>query len=153
MRRRRQVGAGAGLAEALAPLLLALQHGGQEASLLLLAAEAHDRLGQEPEVPRRRRRVGGAELLVEDALVDRAEAPATGVLRPREAEPSAGVELLVPLALEGDVGLLVVGVGLRRRHVVAQPVAELLAERGFLGGVLVVHAAPRIRMSAMARSW
>src|SRR5690606_8962228 len=74
------------LAEALAPPHLAREHPRQVVTLLLLAAEQADRVGEVPD-GRWWRRACGAELVVEDRLVDRRQAAPAVLDREREAGP------------------------------------------------------------------
>ena len=96
-----EVGAGAGLAEALAPALLAAQDAGQVALLLLVGAVEQDGgagPAQANAAEARRARLG--QLLVEDELLHHGEAAAAILRGPVRRDPGAGAHGVAP-ALPG----------------------------------------------------
>src|SRR5207253_948603 len=141
-----EVGAGVGLAEALAPELLHPKDGRQEAQLLLLAPELEEH-GPEQVVALDAHPVRGAGsglLELEDDLLVQGPAPATVRLRPGDAQPTAGGQLLLPCQAQVPVG--VVGrspdaevLGEDTDQVLGQPGPRLLAELLLLGCEPEVH--------------
>src|SRR6185436_1674896 len=124
---------GVGLAEALAPDLLAGEDRDEVALLLLRRAPGHDRRAgeQQSEHVRRQRRAGGRQLLVEDRRLRQRRA-ATAVLgRPVDGRPAAVGEAALPVAAPGVVRVLV---AVRRvaRLVLREPRAQLVAEGGLV---------------------
>ncbi len=75
-----------------------MQDAGQEAPLLLLVAEVHDRRAQQPFAHDANppRSAGARILLVEDHLLDERRAPAAVLSRPAEADPVVATKLLLP---------------------------------------------------------
>ena len=120
-----EVGAGAGLGEALAPPVVEVGGARQEALLLRLGAELHQHRAEHGDVEgeqlrRRRREV----LLQEDHPLDRGPARAAPFLRPGEGGPALGIQDALP----GD------GVLLARRvaepHALADLARQVLADEG-----------------------
>jgi hypothetical protein len=144
----REVGAGPGLAEELAPDLFAAQHGGQVARLLLGAAVGDDGGARHPDPYDEDRfsEPGPGELLVPDDLLDRAETLAPILLWPQDRRPALGLEGALPLAIASDelllVARLVVDVPEVFGDVLLEEGAGAGAERGFGFGVAKVHGAP-----------
>ena len=134
---RGEVGAGVGLAEALAPAVPAVDDAGQEAAADVLVAMVED---AEHEVAEARagRGAGGGELVVDDHVVDAGQPLAADLGRPRQAEEPAVVEGLVPGGLALPV-LVRRGGGGQVRVVVDQPGPEAGPELGLLGRVTEVH--------------
>ena len=137
-----QVGSGAGLAEALTPVLLAAQDAGQVPGLLLVGAVRDDgRSGEHHADPVERvRRPAYRGLLVEDGLCQRVQSPAAVRDRPRQPGPVAGAEPVLPhprpvLALVLRQLLLVGDVAQR----LVQPGADLAPERQVGRAVIEVH--------------
>src|SRR5262245_50171496 len=99
---RRQVAAGAGLAEALTPDLVTRQHGRDEPAALRLAAVVDERRTQQPDAEdvQDGRSVGARQLGLEDRLLDLGGALATPLLGPPHPEVPGLVELPLPLAAE-----------------------------------------------------
>ena len=99
---RRQVAAGAGLAEALTPDLVARQHGWEEAAALRLAAVVDERRTEQADAQdvQDGRGVGARQLGLEDRLLDLGRALAAPLLGPSHAEVARLVELPLPLATE-----------------------------------------------------
>ena len=94
-----EVGAGVGFGVALAPDLGAAQDAGQEAALLRVGAEVHDRGAEQPladdaDAPRP---AGARVLLVEDHLLDERGAAPAELGGPAEPDPAVAAELLLPL--------------------------------------------------------
>jgi len=145
----RQVGAGVGLAEPLAPAHLATQDLGKELALLLLAPPLQDRRADErvAEEVGPHRGLDPGELLGEHDALHRAQPLAAVLLRPGRTDPAALVELLRPLLVElrplirSQVGCLA---GFGRLdpaigQVLGEPPADLGAERLGVGVVGQVH--------------
>ena len=154
---RREVGAGVGLAEALAPDVVASQHPRQEPALLLLGAPLDDRRCDVREADRieRARRTGAVHLFGEDNLVDDAGAAAAVLGRPRDRRVAGVGEQAVPGAQQLE------RVGVLRQPLVrdadevggevgVEPGPHLGAERLGLGRVAEVHATPGF--TAISRS-
>jgi hypothetical protein len=147
-----EVRSGGGLAEELAPDLVAARHLREETLLLLLGAVRHERRTEHP-VTDHEDADRGLELrffLAPDDLLHATEALAAVFLRPREHRP-AGVELLrLPRLRRGDdvacLGLALSEhsargvVGPESTGVLLEPGAALRAELGFLRGVFEIHA-------------
>ena len=136
-----EVGARGRLAEQLAPDLVGGQHRAEVALLLVLAAVRDQRRPEHPhaddvEDPGH---AGAADLLVDDDLLERAEAGAAVLGRPRHGgEPGLG-EAALPGAAGGD-GVLVVGAALGRLGAVRlQPGADAGAVLGQLRRVVQVQ--------------
>ena len=127
----REVGAGAGLAEELAPHVLAAQQRWDEGALLLLAAVDQDGRSAhaEPDFERAGRDLEGPRLLVEDALVASGEAAPSVLGRPGDAG-QAGVG---QGALEGDRPLDAAPVGLTGAAATAARVRAALTLLAFGG--------------------
>ena len=118
-----------GLAEQLAPHVVAGEDPRHPSPALLLGAVRHQRRPDEADAgaPEERRRLGAGELLVVDRELRRRRAAAAVLDRPVDADPAAGVERPLPLAQH--VGFF----GRRRdvdggRRVRGQPRAQLVAE-------------------------
>ena len=96
----REVGACAGLREALAPDLVCREEGLQVAGLLGLGAERDDRRPGHPEPDHAEvlRRLGARQLLEEDRLVAVRLAAAAVLLRPGEPDVARVVERAAPVA-------------------------------------------------------
>src|SRR5581483_508717 len=150
-----EIGAGAGLGEALAPDLLAAQDRLQEALLLPFRPVVDERrAGQtrsDADVDHLRG-AGRDVLLVEDQVLERRQVAAAVLARPGESRPPAVVELALPAPRERDLVRRRLGPGRRilplGRHVRAQPVADRRAERLFLAGAKEVHAGKRSALGA-----
>ena len=104
-----EVGAGAGLAEELAPRLLAVGDLGQEALLLLVGAVGDDRRGGQhrAEAPRRAERPGLADLGADGVGLGTGQASARVLLGPARHRP-AGVSQALPPVGDREVGVPVV---------------------------------------------
>ena len=130
---RGEVGAGVGLAEALAPDLLGGEDRDEVALLLLRRAPRHDRRAgeQQAEHVRRQRRAGSGQLLVEDRRLRQRRAAAAVLGRPVHRRPAAVGEPPLPVAPPRVVRVLV---AVRRvaRRVRREPRAQLVAEGGLL---------------------
>ena len=142
----RQVRAGGGLGEELAPDLVAVQHRAEVARLLLLVAVGDDRRAEHADADRVEDpghfRLG--DLLVADHLLDRPEALAAVLLRPGHAREAALGELALPGAPRGDdLGLVLERPGPvqdgRLRLVLLEPGAHLGAVGGLLRCVVEIH--------------
>ena len=136
-----EVGARGGLGEHLAPDLVGVEHRAEVALLLLLVAVRDQRRAEhadadDVEDPGHAR---AADLLVHDDLVERAEALAAVLGRPRDGGQPALGELVLPLAARRDI----VAVG-RLRLVLVEPGAHLGAVLGQLGGVVQVQGEPPV---------
>src|SRR5207302_4858427 len=83
----REIGAGRGLGEQLAPDLIAVEHRAEVAPLLLVGAVGDDRRPEHPDADRVEdpRHFRARYLLVADDLVDRAEPLASVLLGPGDA--------------------------------------------------------------------
>ncbi len=143
---RRQVGARGGLGEQLAPDLVAVQQRRQVAALLLVGAVGDDRRPEHPDADRVEDpgHFRASDLLVDDHLLDRAEALAAVLLGPgHTGEPALG-ELALPGATGGDQLVLVLD---RVRSaddgsfvpVLVEPAAHLRAVCALLGRVVEIH--------------
>ena len=141
---RRQVGAGLGLGEALAPDLVGGEDRVEVALLLLVGAPDHDRgtRQQQAEHVRRERRAGAAELLEEDRRLGHRRAAAAVLLGPVDAGPAAVGELALPVAQEAVANAVVLRVGRVARRVVGQPPPQLVAERELGVVECQVHGSP-----------
>ena len=104
---RGEVGAGAGLGEALAPPVVEIGDARQEAALLLLRAEGDDHRPDHADAERQRRgRRRLLHLVLEDVLLHRVPAGAAPFDRPVRHRPALGVEDARPvdeLVLRGVV--------------------------------------------------
>ena len=100
----REVRAGGGLGEELAPDLVAVQHRPEVAALVLVAAVRDDRRAEHPDADRVEDPgdFGARDLLVADDLLERAEALAAVLLGPRDAGEAALGEAALPGAPRGD---------------------------------------------------
>jgi hypothetical protein len=142
----RQVRAGRRLGEHLAPDLVAVQQRRQVARLLLVLAVGDDRRPEHSDADRVEDagHFRARDLLVADHLVDRAEALAAVLLRPRQpGEPALG-ELALPDAPGGDYLLLVLQCvralqDRRFRLVLIEPAAHLGAVCGLIWCVVEIH--------------
>ena len=144
---RRQVAAGIGLGVALAPDLLAGEHLGGIAPLLLLGPVGDDggarhADGQDVED---RRGLHQRHLLVEDQFLHEGEPPPPVLLGPGEPHEAGIVELALPPA-EEVVGVRPRNVGARPdcldpvlREVHLQPGPNLVPEGHLLGGQREIH--------------
>ena len=101
---RRQIGARAGLGEALTPELVAVHHRAQEALALRLAAVLEERGADQVDVGlrRRARRADLVEGLIEEPALHHGRAAAAVLARPRDGGPAAVEEPLLPLARDLD---------------------------------------------------
>src|SRR5262249_53690934 len=141
-----QVGAGARLAEELAPDLLGGEDLRDEAPLLLLGAVPHER---RPDVVDAHLvdELGGLRarcLVVVDRLLDRRRAGSAVLLRPGEPAPAGTMEARLPVAEEGRLVVLAreAGEGLRApagREVLGEPAPEAEPERLLLGSEGKIH--------------
>ena len=97
-----EIGAGVGLGEAERPHRLGGKDAGQEAALLLFAADADQRRADdaEPDVVENARRVDARQLLGVDHLLARAGATAAVLARPFRRQPASVVEPALPGAEE-----------------------------------------------------
>ena len=139
----REVGACAGLREALAPDLVCREERLEVAGLLGLGAERDDRRPGHPEPDHAEvlRRLGARRLLEIDRLVAVRLAATAVLLRPGEPDVARVVERAAPVADR------VVRVPRRaaamatqlRRHVRLEPRVELAAELRLVGGVAKIH--------------
>src|SRR4051794_351898 len=141
---RREVGAGLGLGEALAPDLVGGEDRLEEALLLLLGAvRDHDRAAHhEAEHVRGHRRPRAHHLLVEERLLDQRGAAAAVLLGPRQSGVARVVQLVLPLAAEPE--RVNVARRLLTRVVVLKPLAQLVAEGLLVWAEGQVHAAGRM---------
>jgi hypothetical protein len=144
---RCQVRARVGLRVALAPDLLAGEHLGRVALLLLLGAVGVDGGAghADGENVEDGRRLGQGHLLLKDHLLHEREAAAAGLLGPGQADEAGLVHLALPLP-EKVVGLFAGnvrrGLHLARpvlREILRQPRAHLVPEGLLLGGQREVH--------------
>ena len=141
-----QVGAGVGLAEALAPQLLAPQDRRKEALLLLGRAEGHDGRAQQAlaEEAHPRRGVGLGVLLVEDQLLGDAGVAPSVLLRPPQPDPPAAAELVLPRPPDVPARLVrrtptATDCGILTDEMLLQPRAEFLTEGLVLAAEVEVH--------------
>ena len=148
-----EVGAGAGLAVALAPQLLAGDDRRQEPLLLLGRAEGDDRRAEQrlADVADPARRPGPGVLLEVDDLLVQRQAPAAVLLRPADARPAVGAEVALPRPALVDGGVLVARAAPAPRggelagEARLEEVADLGAERLVLGAEPQVHRRRRYR--------
>ena len=148
----REVRAGPGLREPLAPDLVGRQERLEVARLLLLGPAADDRRPRhpEPDHPDVRRRLRPRLLLEVDRLEPWGQPPAAVLRRPRDPDPAAVVERAAPLADLGPVepsaaaAMATELVG----EVLVEPGPQLLAEGSLLRRVAEVHAAMLRRVRA-----
>ena len=141
-----QVGAGRGLGEQLTPDLVGVEHGGQVALLLLLGSVGDDRGAEHADAdgvenPRNARRV---DLLVDDHLLQRAQALPAVLGRPGDTGEARLGQLALPGAVRGDRLVLVLDRVLAAQDggfvaVFPKPGANLRAVLGLLRGVVQVH--------------
>src|SRR4051812_12456445 len=140
---RGEVGAGAGLGEALAPPVVEIGDARQEAALLRLRAEGDDDRADHADAERQRRgRRRLLHLVLEDVLPHRIPAGAAPFDRPMRHRPALGVEDARPfdeLVLRGMVAHDELVADARRQRG-AEEFAHVLAEGGLLGGEAEVHA-------------
>src|SRR5207253_5573598 len=143
---RGEVAARARLAEALAPDLVAREHGRDEAAALRLAAVVDECGTEEPDAEDVEDgwRVGARQLGPHDRLLDLRAATAAPLVRPVHAQVAGLVELPLPGAAQLDqTGLA----GARfaqllppgARQIGREPGAERVAEAEVRGGELEVH--------------
>ena len=137
---RREVTAGVGLAEALAPNLGTGKDRRQEATLLVLGAERDDHgpTHDQTEHVRRRRRACPHQLLVEDGLLHEGGAAPAVFLGPGNARVAGVVQRSLPREAMLEAGLR--AVRLWAGMMVAQPRANLVAEGELVGRQGEVHA-------------
>jgi hypothetical protein len=154
---RRKVRARVGLREPLAPDLVGGQDRRQVAVLLLLGpVRDHHRAAHcQPEDVGHLGSLGADDLLVEDRLLDERRAASAVLLGPGEPRPPGLEQLPLPLAAEGEGGL--VAIGLAAGMVLGEPGAQLVAEGLLLGGKTEIHLmvgriAPGARFRAGHRS-
>ena len=126
---RGEVGARLGLREALAPDLVGVEDRLQVALLLLVGAvgDDHRAAHRQAEHVGRARRLQARGLADEDRLLDHRRAAAAVLLRPGDAGPTGLVQLVLPLAPEGD-HLVEAALGLGPGVVLLEPGADLVAE-------------------------
>jgi len=137
---RREVGAGVGLREELAPDLARVEDRRQEPRLLLVGAVREQRRTREvdPDPVDRLQRPRSRVLHVEDRDLDRRRAPPAVLRGPVDPDPTAGRELRLPGAPELDlVGDR--GEPGRHLHVIGEPRADLHRERLLLGREREIH--------------
>ena len=129
---RRQIGAGVGFGEALAPDLLGSEHRLQVPPLLVLAADGDQRRAGDHQADvvdaGRRLRAGG--LLVVDRLLPKSQALAPVFGRPGQSQPPGLVQLSLPRLEAVDVVLV------HADRVVLEPRAGSCPECGFAGRIL-----------------
>src|SRR5439155_948273 len=154
-REQPQLAAGAGLAEPLAPDLVAGEHRREKATALRLAAVVDERRTEEADTEgvQDRRRVGARQLGLEDRLFDLGRAPPSPLDRPVDAEIPRLVQLALPRAAQLDQAVLgrvrvAQLLAPRPAHVGLEPCAELVTELQMSLGELEVHRRPRLRSSA-----
>ncbi len=137
-----EIGAGAGLTETLAPVLVAPQNR-REKTLLLLRTSEGDESGTKESLSEEAsslRSIGECVLLGEGQLFGYRCRPPTELLRPRESEPTGTTEFLLPSHSNRPI----VSAHLRGRtegpvlphEIVGQPAPYLVAEtrdRGIVG--------------------
>ena len=145
---RRQVAAGTGLAEALAPDLVAGEHGRDEAAALRFAAVVDERRTEQPDAERvqDRRGVGARQLRLEDGLLDLRGAAAAPLGWPAHAQVARLIELALPVAAHRHERVLG-GSGVaelfapRPPDVGGEPAAQLVLEGQCLGRQIDIHGA------------
>jgi len=154
---RGQVGAGAGLGEALAPDAVAAENPRQVVTPLLLGALGHEgRAGvgvaheDDADVGRTR----GGVLLLEDQLLRDGQAAAAVLDRPVEAGVPGLVQPALPPGVVGPPGCPVPGRGWRAvgGHGAGEPVPHFLAEDLVGCGVRQVHTTQPAARSASRRA-
>ncbi len=146
-RERRDIGAGAGLAEELRPDLLAAEQLGEVALLLRGVTDRAQRRRDHAEADDERlvRDRKARFFLAEDDLLDRRAVAAAELGLPGDArEPGVELQRLPALGPFEVVAAADLHVVLGRladdlRGVLLEPGAELVAPRGFFGGVVEVH--------------
>ena len=145
-----EVGARGGLGEQLAPHLLGGQHRAEVAVLLVLVAVRDQRRAEHADADdvEDPRHAGAPDLLVDDDLVERAEALPAVVRGPGDGGEAALGELALPLAAGVDVVGGAVG---RLVLVLVEPGAHLGAVLGQLGGVVQVQGEPPVVRTRMFR--
>ena len=123
---------------------------GQEASLLVLGAVGEQGRGEEPfaEEADAGRRVRSRVLLAEDDLLGEVGAPPPVFVGPGQTEPAVLAEQLLPLDAQVPAGLVggtasPADLGELAREVLAEPGADLVAERGLVGRISKVHGGQR----------
>src|SRR5262249_28672186 len=153
---RRQIGAGVGLREALAPHHVAAQDARQMVRLLLVAAardERRARVLQADEAGVDVRSAGPRILLVPDQLLHRGGAAPAELPRPRDAGPARVVHAPlpghVPLAAGAQVGALRPA---GARDVGREPVARLGAERLLFRAESDLHASAQLNTTPAHRA-
>ncbi len=138
-----EVRARGGLGEQLAPDLVAVQHRAEVARLLGVGPVADERRAEHAHADRVEDpgHAGGRDLLVDDDVLDRPEAPAAVLGRPRDAGEAALGQRALPAAPRGDVRAVLVAAARGRRlgAVLGQPGAHGLAVAGLLRAVAQVH--------------
>ena len=137
-----EVGARGGLGEHLAPDLVGVEHRAEVALLLLLVAVRDQRRAEHADADdvEDPGHAGAADLLVDDDLVERAEALAAVLGRPRDGRPARPRRACAATARRARD---IVAVG-RLRLVLVEPGAHLGAVLGQLGGVVQVHGEPPV---------
>src|SRR5712692_7697958 len=139
----RQVAAGVGLAEALAPDLLRREQRRQVALLLVFGPvrDHHRTAHAQPDHVDGLRRLRQDHLVVEDELLHEARSTTAVLLGPRDADVAGVEELLLPRAAALDEILLALGYGtVTTRFVGLQPGADLVAKFLFRLAQLEVHS-------------
>src|SRR5262245_15510306 len=138
---RRQVGPGLGLAVADREVDLPREDPGEEAPLLLLGPEGHQRRAHGIDRDERKRRLRTPHLVEPDRLLDGAEPAPAVLLRPADAEPAVAPHLLdQPLDLRPALHAAQLA-ALVGRDQLLEVGAQLAPQRLLLVGVVDVHAA------------
>ena len=127
---RREIRAGIRLGEALAPDVVAAEDPLEVRGLLLGRSLGHDRRADdlEPDLADQRRRARPRELLVGDDLLHQRRAAAAVLGRPGEIDEPRLVQLALPAAEEVDTRVEVGRDLVRRRQVLGEERAHLVAD-------------------------
>ena len=143
---RREVAAGSGLAEALAPYLVPRKHWREVAASLLFGPVVNQRRTEQADTEKvdDRRRIGAGALFFEDRLLDGREPPAAPLAGPIEAEVTGRVELALPGAPHLHETILGSSrfaemIAPRALEVRGQPGSEFVAKPLVLLGELEIH--------------
>ena len=132
---RREVRTGAGLAEALAPSLGAVDHAGQEPAAQLLTAVS-GQAGDQVAEAGPGRGAGPRQLFVEDDVVHRRQLLPAVLARPGQPEEAALVQRAMPFALPGPV---LVARARKLLGVQRKPRSQPITEGGFVGRITKVQ--------------